>query len=145
MNPQVLLKLPFRVARAAWREARAALDPERASPPAAAPAPAPPSAAPPPPEVPASVQVDVRVEVTPNPDALKFVCSVPVLAKGSLAVNGPDEAQGHPFAELLIGLHGVRTVFATRDFVTVSREPDGPSWDLLRPEITTVLQATLGR
>ncbi|MCB9663390.1 MAG: NifU N-terminal domain-containing protein [Alphaproteobacteria bacterium] len=144
MKPVALLKLPFRMARAAFREARAASGLAPADPPPPPPAPAPePAPEPAAPEPAPARPVQVRVEATPNPDALKFVCSSQVVARGSLAVNGPDEAAGHPFAELLIALDGVRTVFATRDFVTVSREPEGPGWEVLEPEIVRVLQATL--
>ena len=90
------------------------------------------------------VPLDLRVEPTPNPDALKFVANLLVLPRGSLVANAPDEAQGYAFAEALFELDGVRTVFATKNFVTVTRTPAGPEWGTLEPQVRRALDATLG-
>ena len=86
----------------------------------------------------------MRVEETPNPDALKFVCSAPVVREGSVALNDADNARGIAFAEAIFRLDGIRTVFATKDFVTVTRRPEAPGWDVLQPGIVKALQATVG-
>jgi hypothetical protein len=78
----------------------------------------------------------IRVEPTPNPNAVKFSVGSPVGGPGT-HVRGaqPDEAY---LAELL-DLDGVASVFFTADFVTISKTPDG-SWDAITPEATAILE-----
>jgi hypothetical protein len=157
VRTQRWVKLPFRIGRAVVRAVRDELRAEAAGRPPAAPAPVPaagpvgsaptpavepaPAAAPPP----AAPAVDVRIEETPNPDALKFVCSAAVVREGSMAFNDADNARGVPFAEAIFRLDGIRTVFATKDFVTVTRRTEAPPWPVLAPAIADALKATVGR
>lgn len=139
-----LIKLPFRTARVVWRGLRR-LRPGSA--PAASPD-GPPlttvaaEARPPAPPV---TPVEVRVEETPNPEARKFVCAVEVVPKGSLVLHTADDARGHAFAEAVFALGGIRTLFATKDFVTVTRKADGPPWSALEPAVVDALGAALAR
>lgn len=133
---QTVLKAPFRVLRAAWRAVRPpAPRPVRTPRSPAAPA------TPPPPRPP----LDLAVEGTPNPLALKFVCGVPVVGRGSLVAADAEAARGQPLAEALFALDGVASVFATRDFVTVTRSADGPPWGVLEPRVAEVLQRVVER
>lgn len=88
-------------------------------------------------------KVNVYAEDTPNPNARKFTCSVRVVEKGSLSFNRAEDAAAHPFAAGLFAVAGVKTVFAVKDFVTVTRNPDA-DWDTLSPRVIAVLQDTLG-
>lgn len=164
MGVQSLIKLPFRVARAGFRLVRDVVAPadapddapagrdEPSAPPAAAPASASPAPAP---VAPAAVKapapteprtpVAIRVEETPNPDARKFVCSRKLVEKGSLVFNDAAAASETPFALAVFELGGIRTVFATRDFVTVTRSADAPSWRELQPRIEAALRESLSR
>lgn len=142
MNLQTLVKAPFRVARRLVRAVRGST-----------PAPAPRRAAvrivaPPPPPAPARpprAPLSLYVEETPNPDARKFGCGVPVVNKGSLVLPDARSALGHPLGEALFRVEGVASVFATRDFVTITRSPGGPSWYELEPLIEDVLQDVVER
>lgn len=87
-------------------------------------------------------RIQVMVEETPNPNARKFVCGVPVVEKGSLIFNSAQEAAAHPAASALFALGGIRSVFMVKDFVSVTREP-AADWDKLAPRIVDVLQAHL--
>ena len=149
------IKLPFRVTakvvKAALRRARKAMVPEapvgaplpprpprpvRAAP-AGAPAPAPaPAAAP-------RVPFSVHYEQTPNPNALKFTCNVAVVPKGSFVFDNAEAAAGNPLGESLFALEGVSTVFATRDFVTITKV-NTAHWDALVPQVQAALTAALG-
>lgn len=158
MRTTTLVKLPFRIGRAVVRAVREELrlareGGPRPAPPASPSTPAPvPAATPSPPTAPATPSapsaprppVQVFVEETPNPDALKFRCSVTVVKEGSVALNDAQNAAGLPFAEAIFRLDGIRTVFATKDFVTVTRRPEGPGWETLRPAILQALGATVG-
>lgn len=141
MDVQPLVKLPFKLGRAVVRAVVGSGDRGhlvRATP---QPRPTPVEAEPP---APPRGPIGVRVEETPNPDARKFTCSITVVPEGSLVANGPDQAQGVPFVKALFALDGVRTVFATRDFVTVTRQPEGPTWRELQPVVEATLRQTVG-
>jgi hypothetical protein len=81
--------------------------------------------------------MDVRVEPTPNPIAMKFTLGVQVGGPGT-HVKGtePDEL----WAADLLSLDGVTSVFFTADFVTISKTPDA-SWDEITPEATRILES----
>ena len=100
-----------------------------------APAPAPPPARP-------KEPVEVYIEETPNPYARKFVCSVPVVAKGSLVFNDAKSAEDNPIGKALFAIDGVRTVFATKDFITVTSHADA-NWRDLQPHIWATLVGVL--
>lgn len=88
-------------------------------------------------------EVNLTVSDTPNPHALKFVADVTIVEKGSLVMNSAADATGHPFAEALFELDGVRTIFAVRNFVTITKRDDVP-WSGLQPQITDTLTTALG-
>ena len=71
---------------------------------------------------------------TPNPNALKFTLdrTLPEMINVKRGEDTDD-----PFTSAVLATHGVVAVFATNDFVTVSRE-DGADWD---PIITAVKEA----
>jgi hypothetical protein len=82
----------------------------------------------------------MRVEPTPNPNAIKFSVGRPVGGPGTVVRGAqPDEEY---LAELL-ELDGVASVFFTADFVTISKTPDG-SWDAITPEATAILERHFG-
>lgn len=158
-----LVKTPLRAARSVFRTVRdlAGLTPADPTPPPTttgrqttpepAPAPAaPPSAqAAPAPEPSAAPAVEaprepleVEVEPTPNPDALKFVCNRRVVERGSLAFDSAEAAADVPMARDLFAIGGVRTVFAVRDFVTITRT-QGTAWESLHSEVIAVLEQHL--
>lgn len=87
-----------------------------------------------PPPPPPAPTVSIHAEPTPNPDAMKFVSSVPV----------PALTSNHPLQVALLGLDGVKSVFAIDDFVTITRHPDA-DWNRLLPPIERVLLDQLSR
>jgi hypothetical protein len=82
----------------------------------------------------------IRVEPTPNPNAIKFSVGQPVGGPGTV-VRGAQPEEKY-LAELL-ELGGVASVFFTADFVTISKTPDG-SWDAITPEATAILESHFG-
>ena len=72
----------------------------------------------------------VTASSTPNPNARKFTLDRPV---GEMVnVTDPAAASDHPLAASLFELDGVVGVFATADFVTVSKSTDA-DWTSLEP------------
>lgn len=82
----------------------------------------------------------VRVEQTPNPNALKFSVGTPVGGPGTY-VHGADPAETY-LAEIL-GIDGVASVFFTADFVTISKTPTG-SWEAITPAASAILENHFG-
>jgi hypothetical protein len=108
--------------------------------PAAAPAPRDPP--PPAPVVPTRPAVVVTSEDTPNPDARKFTATVPVVRTGSISFSNPRAAADHPLGRAIFEIGGVRSLFATGDFLTVTRSP-GADWAEVSPAVEAALARVL--
>ncbi len=77
----------------------------------------------------------VTVERTPNPAAAKFIVGVPV--GGPSTYRDPEDADA--FVAEILAIEGVRSVFLTADFVTVTADP-AFDWDVGAPEIAQILE-----
>lgn len=84
----------------------------------------------------------VRVQPTPNPNALKFVVNVPVKATGKATFTRPSEAAGLRLAEDLFRIDGVRQLHFFENVVTVTYADDA-DYDTLNLEVKSVLQTRL--
>ena len=71
---------------------------------------------------------------TPNPDAMKY--SLDTTLAEMMNVANEEAAASNPFAARLFAAGGVKSVFGTDDFVTVTRQP-GADWG----PITAAVQA----
>lgn len=78
----------------------------------------------------------VTVSNTPNPNALKFSVGVDVGGPTTHAAGSdPDD----PMAGELLAIDGVTSMFATADFVTLTKTPDA-SWDVIAATATGILE-----
>lgn len=68
--------------------------------------------------------VMVYMEQTPNPEALKFVSNLLLLPEGSVEYSDKASAFYCPLAYQLFDFTGVRNVFITANFVTVTKAAD---------------------
>jgi Fe-S cluster biogenesis protein NfuA len=84
----------------------------------------------------------VRVQPTPNPNALKFVVNVPVKDTGKATFSRPSEAVGIRLAEDLFAITDVRQLHFFENVITVTYADDADV-DTLRLEVTAVLQSRL--
>lgn len=84
----------------------------------------------------------VRVQPTPNPNALKFVVNVSVKTSGKATFSRPSEAVGVRLAEDLFAIPDVRQLHFFENVVTVTYADDADV-DTLRLEVTAVLQSRL--
>ncbi len=82
----------------------------------------------------------VSIEPTPNPNAMKFSVGQPVGGPLTYVAGKPAD---NPMAAALLELPGVTSIFATADFVTVSKSPDG-SWDDIVDAATAILEEHYG-
>ena len=76
----------------------------------------------------------IQTEPTPNPDSLKFLPGKTVLDGGTRDFANFREAQASPLASKLMRVDGVRGVFFSTEFVTVSKEEEA-QWPTLKPLI----------
>ena len=81
----------------------------------------------------------IQTETTPNPDVLKFLPGRDVLGAGVAEYRNGETAQASPLAEAIFGLDGVRRVFMASDFLTVTRDPDGPSWAQMKAPVLAAI------
>lgn len=84
----------------------------------------------------------IRVQPTPNPNALKFVVNVPVKNEGKATYSRPSEAVGVRLAEDLFMIDGVRQLHFFENVITVTYA-DETDIDTLRLEVQAVLQSRL--
>lgn len=91
---------------------------------------------------PAKKKPTVSAEDTPNPNARKFVCSVTVVEKGSLSFGSAADAEAHPLGKAVFAVPGVKSMFAVKDFVTVTKTDDA-DWAKLSPKLVKAIQGAL--
>ena len=76
----------------------------------------------------------IQTEPTPNPNALKFLPGRDVSSDPRDFVNR-EEAAASPLAEALFEVEGVTGIFFGYDYVSVTRDPNGPDWTQLKAPI----------
>lgn len=79
----------------------------------------------------------VRIDPTPNPNALKFTVGAQTDGPKTFVVGQDDD---DPFAGPLLALDGVTSLFMTADFVTISKAPEA-SWDDIAPQAQRILES----
>lgn len=67
------------------------------------------------------------VDLTPNPQALKFILNEKVLNKETRSFKNKEEAENDPLAKGIFELEGVVSVFYMDRFITIEKEPN-VSW-----------------
>ena len=79
------------------------------------------------------------VDLTPNPQALKFIVSETLLKRDTR--NYPDKAsaQNDPLAKGIFEINGVVSVFYMQKFITVEKEPT-VSWGIIQKELISFLR-----
>jgi len=64
------------------------------------------------------------VDLTPNPQALKFILNENLLNRESRSFKSKEEAENDPLAKGIFELEGIVSVFYMERFVTIEKEPD---------------------
>lgn len=87
-------------------------------------------------------ELRISAELTPNPDALKFVVNQTLLKFGSVHYADQVKAEESPLASRLFKLGKVTEVLIGTNFVTVNKAPKA-SWEEVAPSIKAVLEAVI--
>jgi len=76
----------------------------------------------------------IQTENTPNPATLKFLPGRTVMGSGTASFMSVEEAGSSPLATSLFATDGVKGVFLSSDFITVTKSED-KDWDMMKPLI----------
>lgn len=90
------------------------------------------------------IPITVYVEMTPNPNTMKFVANKYLLISGdSVEFTSQAEAKGYsPIAEELFNFPFVKGVFLAANFITVAKN-DSISWDFVTMELREFIKEWL--
>lgn len=84
----------------------------------------------------------VRAEPTPNPNAMRLALSAPVLGDRPRSFGDAAAAAAEPWAARLLAIPGVVSVFALRDFLTITKTAGG-AWEAILPKALEVVAKDL--
>ena len=65
----------------------------------------------------------VDTEMTPNPNAFKYILNAPVIKAGAKSITSEEDAPGDHFVRAVFALGNVETIYLSENFVTVSFLP----------------------
>jgi Fe-S cluster biogenesis protein NfuA len=83
--------------------------------------------------------MSIHIELTPNPNAVKFLTEVAISPDQPIHFNNYNEAiERSSLALELFGIKSVKSVFFGSDFITVTKHEEA-SWDILINEISTII------
>ncbi len=81
----------------------------------------------------------IQTENTPNPSTLKFIPGRKVLELNNTAnITNLEQAKNYPLALEIMSVEGIRSVFLSHDFISVTKL-DTISWDIIRADIIAVI------
>lgn len=83
--------------------------------------------------------MNIQVQPTPNPNALKFILNKDVKAEGKTSFKNPNQAKDIPLAAGLFDLRGVDQIHFFQNVITVSKFTFEP-WDSLEPSVITLIE-----
>ena len=81
--------------------------------------------------------VDVFVDETPNPNALKLTLSRPVVPSGKTYRDAATADA--PWAKALLAIPGVVGVYGVNNFISVQKTPEA-DWEAMIPQMESALQ-----
>lgn len=81
----------------------------------------------------------IRVEATPNPNAMKYTADV-VIFEGTKSISVmPGDTSEHAILNDLMKVDGVDNVFGYQNFITVNKVFD-VEWDDLTPRVLEIFE-----
>lgn len=79
------------------------------------------------------------VDLTPNPQALKFIVSETLLKRETRNYPDKESAKNDPLARGLFEINGIVSVFYMQKFITVEKDPT-VSWGIIQKELISFLR-----
>lgn len=78
------------------------------------------------------------VDLTPNPQALKFIVNQRLLTRETRNFQSKEEAANDPLAKIIFELEGVVSVFYMDKFITIEKDPN-VSWGMIQKNFVNAL------
>lgn len=88
------------------------------------------------------MSLDIQVQPTPNPNALKFILDRPVKMSGKASFKNPVDCMSIPLAQALFDLRGVDQIHFFENVITINKF-SFEDWENLEPAIQTCLESFL--
>ncbi|SDJ87573.1 NifU N-terminal domain-containing protein [Sediminibacillus albus] len=82
--------------------------------------------------------MSVRVDSTPNPNAMKFTTDSMIFQGNDSVSVMPGQTSEHKVLNDLMELEGVDNVFGFQNFITVNKQVDA-EWEQLSPQVEEIL------
>ena len=79
------------------------------------------------------------IDLTPNPNALKFVVNDFLLFREKRSFTNKPDAANDPLARKIFNINGVVSVFYTDKFITVEKEPSG-NWNSIQKSLSLLIR-----
>lgn len=83
--------------------------------------------------------MNIDIQPTPNPNALKFILNKDVKINGKTSFKNPNQAKEVPLAAALFDLRGVDQIHFFQNVITISKFTFEP-WDSLEPAVMTSIE-----
>ncbi|MSR76779.1 MAG: NifU family protein [Candidatus Omnitrophica bacterium] len=87
-------------------------------------------------------EIKIGVELTPNPNSLKFIVNRPLLDYGSIYFPDKKSAEGSLLSSRIFEVESVADVLVGTNFITVTKK-DGPKWESLVPFLFERMKSVL--
>jgi hypothetical protein len=85
---------------------------------------------------------DVRVQSTPNPNAIKITVDRKLTDGKSKSYGSAGAAAADPVASKIFAVEGVQSVFVLNDFITVTKSA-GTDWQQVADQVRAAVEAAL--
>ena len=82
--------------------------------------------------------MNIETEITPNPEALKFVVGNEYIFQSGIEIKNEKEAKKFKFSKDFFHLKGVQRIFIGENFISVTKEKD-VTWNYLKTKVLTFL------
>lgn len=87
-----------------------------------------------------SKKLDITIQPTPNPNALKFILSRDVMTEGKISFKSPQDCREVPLAACLFDLRGVDQIHFFQNVITISKF-SFEDWNSLEPAVQTCIES----
>jgi Fe-S cluster biogenesis protein NfuA len=84
--------------------------------------------------------IDITIQPTPNPNALKFILDREVKHDGKVSFKTPQDCKDVPLAAALFDLRGVDQIHFFQNVITISKF-SFEDWDHLEPAVQTSIES----
>ena len=84
--------------------------------------------------------LEITIQPTPNPNALKFILSQDVMTDGKVSFKTPQDCRDVPLAAALFDLRGVDQIHFFQNVITISKF-SFEDWNSLEPAVQTCIES----